>query len=1555
MVFGRGRTDDPPTTARRRALRGGDVEDAEDALSMSMPEPAPVPTVMSMSMSMDFDAGSSSSSSSQLVDLALRDDAHPTPPLAPHYVVVGHDPDTGEAIYEDTRCASNDHERPYDWNCTEAPSRAPSEMPSSAPSGTPSSAPSAEPPSRSLDVAGRGSGEVAYECDSSGGCGERPGGGEGGPWSLLGPCPPSPSSCPDAHDGSRRYEIGARVSVSVDRWAFTCAGTDCNDVSPDVEVVEPYREDAGSSAGDSESDSEVVPEGGWRFSGGCLPGVPEGSADCPDALDEDRWYARGDVVSVEVETATSDAPSGAAIRPVYECAVPARCNRFPPDDASGKKGWRASGSCEEGTDCPDRYDDDEEYEKGDRVYIEASDEADGSGSASAYDERAHVVYGCVAVEECNASPPGDGDAEGGWAVAGTCLEDCPDEYSASKASQGVDGGYVQGDTVVVAEERQHATHRLYECVHASDCGAYPPGHPSRLGWKVAGTCREGEDCPDAYDESKWGYEVGDRVIASDGGGSDSSVTVVDATLSDGASSDVAEANATAPDSASVNDTASVISNITAANATGSNATGTDTSISDGGYTEHYAYACASVDECNSTPPGDRSGRGWTFLRVCREDADCPGAYDEAKAADGGYVEGDEAMVTSDDLNEKVEETSASCPDLEEDEGEEVPVAYVYEVEAINVTYAEAFLPRLEERMLLAFNGTMSCEGGEEFAVGGIHSAPDDVAVKDGPCTMSMPNAQNCFLIGGNLTLKLYNSTNSTEATLLAIEAARSVLGDAMADDTLLSPNLPEVLKVRYLADDLDNYLAGFVAVAAPIIVGDGKTSDGGGGAGAAFLGAVIGGVVAALLIMCCVCLLVRHRLRHPSKFDEAAANARRNGGAGSRDGIGGDSQGVTGGDYDWDEWEDGTEEGAEEDRRGAVISPVVGGWMGDDAGGGGEVVLRVDGLGRGATEADVRELFEQYGTVTNCIVSRDRSHRKGRGSDPSLAANNTRDEDRQFALLTMPASNHNELAEAESAVKNLDGQEMLDGRILDVGEVTTLYVGNLPPHMYEDDVRNLFGEYGRVVGCLVPTDNETDNEKISDSDKPSCRMQGCALPAGFSPLCGVGVGEGGGSENGSSVDNDIGGSSLCESRGREVSNKTKRFALVTMPVDDAVAAIKGLHRREVDGHKLRVKDMKYMNGGQGIPGGGLAAAAMAAGIASFKGQKLDDGLTTLRVGNLSPDTTETKVREVFEEHGTVKECVIPSDQEIRVSDEEGGSSGGIYALVTMPADEAEAAIDVLDGAILDGNALTVQDIGHAGHGIRRKGSPTGRNLMDDSTTFDARAQPPGLRASTAAMVGFMAGVPLLLAAPILKRRQKEESERDGGGGSSYRSSSGRSHRASTGDADHQSLDEGLDNIIEAIDGTAEGGKKDDPPGSRREKTLVLDPPGAFHLGNHHYTGDGKRYFSPLCEQCVAARATADASVSALEPPVVEVRDESNEKRGDGENGETASIEGEVDELSYDLEQARKFTDFNANDLGRTHSSMHVRHCKSTTCAICQQAKGVYFVKSRGCTPINPIT
>ena len=72
----------------------------------------------------------------------------------------------------------------------------------------------------------------------------------------------------------------------------------------------------------------------------------------------------------------------------------------------------------------------------------------------------------------------------------------------------------------------------------------------------------------------------------------------------------------------------------------------------------------------------------------------------------------------------------------------------------------------------------------------------------------------------------------------------------------------------------------------------------------------------------------------------------------------------------------------------------------------------------------------------------------------------------------------------------------------------------------------------------------------------------------------------------------------------------------------------------------------------------------------------------LYVGNLSFNTTENDLHDTFAAHGTVTEANLMVDRE-------SGRPRG-FAFVTMSsADEAQAAIAALNGAELDGRALTV--------------------------------------------------------------------------------------------------------------------------------------------------------------------------------------------------------------------------------------------------------------------------
>jgi len=72
------------------------------------------------------------------------------------------------------------------------------------------------------------------------------------------------------------------------------------------------------------------------------------------------------------------------------------------------------------------------------------------------------------------------------------------------------------------------------------------------------------------------------------------------------------------------------------------------------------------------------------------------------------------------------------------------------------------------------------------------------------------------------------------------------------------------------------------------------------------------------------------------------------------------------------------------------------------------------------------------------------------------------------------------------------------------------------------------------------------------------------------------------------------------------------------------------------------------------------------------------------VGNLSYSTSDASLRELFSEHGTVDSASVATDRDT-------GRSRG-FGFVDMPEDDAaKAAIEALNGAELDGRALTVNE------------------------------------------------------------------------------------------------------------------------------------------------------------------------------------------------------------------------------------------------------------------------
>ena len=106
--------------------------------------------------------------------------------------------------------------------------------------------------------------------------------------------------------------------------------------------------------------------------------------------------------------------------------------------------------------------------------------------------------------------------------------------------------------------------------------------------------------------------------------------------------------------------------------------------------------------------------------------------------------------------------------------------------------------------------------------------------------------------------------------------------------------------------------------------------------------------------------------------------------------------------------------------------------------------------------------------------------------------------------------------------------------------------------------------------------------------------------------------------------------------------------------------------------------------------------------------------TKLYVGNLSFDTTENDIQDLFAEAGTVREAVL-------IQDKLTGKSRG-FAFVTMSTEEeAQAAAHQLNGKALHGRNLTVNEArpreDFAGAGARNKNFSGGGNRGGRSRRF----------------------------------------------------------------------------------------------------------------------------------------------------------------------------------------------------------------------------------------------
>ena len=77
-------------------------------------------------------------------------------------------------------------------------------------------------------------------------------------------------------------------------------------------------------------------------------------------------------------------------------------------------------------------------------------------------------------------------------------------------------------------------------------------------------------------------------------------------------------------------------------------------------------------------------------------------------------------------------------------------------------------------------------------------------------------------------------------------------------------------------------------------------------------------------------------------------------------------------------------------------------------------------------------------------------------------------------------------------------------------------------------------------------------------------------------------------------------------------------------------------------------------------------------------------MTKIYVGNLPFSATESEVRDLFAQHGTVESVALPTDRDT-------GRPRG-FGFVEMPNDaEARKAIEALDGTEFDGRTLKVNE------------------------------------------------------------------------------------------------------------------------------------------------------------------------------------------------------------------------------------------------------------------------
>merc|ERR1719223_1834452 len=151
------------------------------------------------------------------------------------------------------------------------------------------------------------------------------------------------------------------------------------------------------------------------------------------------------------------------------------------------------------------------------------------------------------------------------------------------------------------------------------------------------------------------------------------------------------------------------------------------------------------------------------------------------------------------------------------------------------------------------------------------------------------------------------------------------------------------------------------------------------------------------------------------------------------------------------------------------------------------------------------------------------------------------------------------------------------------------------------------------------------------------------------------------------------------------TQRPRGFGFVTLASRPAAEkAIAEMDQRELHGRTIRVNESKPRGEGPADQGRGFGPGGRGGFNASGRPE------VKLYVGNLSFDTTQETVQELFEKYGGVTDCFLPTDRET-------GKVRG-FAFVSMAAEHAEKACDEVNGMEVDGRALRVNEAQPKGAG-----------------------------------------------------------------------------------------------------------------------------------------------------------------------------------------------------------------------------------------------------------------